>query len=74
MKYYKIIEEGRFFKVVESEDVELKISSSSDAESWLYIEDTVDEEMCISIPKSKEGIDATIKLLEEAKKYFFKTQ
>lgn len=61
--------------VIKDEELELKISSSSNNHCWLILEDINNEddsEGYVAIPKSIEGIDKTIKLLEKAKQKFFK--
>lgn len=55
---------------VSDDELELKISSSSNDLNWLIIEDIdneEDDENYIAIPKTEEGIDDFIKLLEKAK-------
>ena len=61
-------------KIVSDKDIQLKISSSSNNPNWLILEDinNEDEDMdYVPIPKSKEGVDKLIKLLEKARDKFF---
>lgn len=77
MDYEKSIEncgnEVIVTKIVSDDELELKISSSSNNLNWIIIEDIdndEDAENYIAIPKTEEGIDDFIKLLKKAKEKF----
>lgn len=79
MEYEKCLEkictEVVLTKVISDKDIELKISSSSNNPNWLILEDIDNEpedDNYVSIPKSKEGIEKTIKLLQKARDTFLK--